>query len=141
MTRLVLAALAIVAITLGGAYGASYEPPNDIDSPSRTPSPGQQVVGVDGSEVGAQGALLTRGSTAPVEVASRLDDAPLGLGRAGQRGSEEGGPPTPSAAAILAVAEGACTGSGRTWVPVGDHHECWPVPGLGTKRVPRRARR
>jgi hypothetical protein len=74
------------------AAGASVFPPN------RTPSPGQRVAGVDGSTTTA-GAKLPRAAsddgtdveTAPADVAAA----------AGQRGSAEGGPPTPAAAANL----------------------------------------
>lgn len=67
--------------------------------PSRTLSPGQQVVGVDGSTREAR----ERSCPGPVPArASRADREEVDAPR-GQRGSEEGGPPAPSAAANKAA--------------------------------------
>lgn len=61
--------------------------------PNRTPSPGQQVVGVEGS-TRAQSVQAAGGATGALDwiVTGPAEEV-------GQRGSEEGGPPTPSAAA------------------------------------------
>lgn len=49
--------------------------------------------------------------------------------------------PVDSAENLIAVAEGACEGHGRTWVPVGEGHDCWPVERLRAgPMVKRRAR-